>query len=109
MERLYFGDNLDVLRDHVSDESIDLIYLDPPFNSKRDYNLLFKSPRGHRTDAQIKAFEDTWHWGKPCPLFVRQITSVHIPEYGGKIRVCKHALASIASRKLLHEFAEGQL
>jgi hypothetical protein len=46
MERLYFGDKLDVLRDHVSDESVDLIYLDPPFNSKRDYNLLFKSPRG---------------------------------------------------------------
>jgi site-specific DNA-methyltransferase (adenine-specific) len=53
MERLYFGDNLDVLCEYVSDESIDLIYLDPPFNSKRNYNLLFKSPRGHRTDAQI--------------------------------------------------------
>jgi site-specific DNA-methyltransferase (adenine-specific) len=51
MERLYFGDNLDVLYEYVSDESIDLIYLDPPFNSKRNYNLLFKSPRGHRTDA----------------------------------------------------------
>jgi adenine specific DNA methylase Mod len=63
MERLYFGDNLDVLREHVSDESVDLIYLDPPFNSKRDYNLLFKSPKGYECDAQITAFEDTWHWG----------------------------------------------
>jgi site-specific DNA-methyltransferase (adenine-specific) len=47
MERLYFGDNLDVLRDHIRDSSVGLIYLDPPFNSKRDYNLIFKSPQGH--------------------------------------------------------------
>ena len=60
---LYFGDNLDILREHVADESVDLIYLDPPFNSKRDYNLLFKTPKGHAAEAQITAFEDTWHWG----------------------------------------------
>ncbi len=60
---LYFGDNLDILREHIQTESIDLIYLDPPFNSKRDYNLLFKTPKGHDSDAQIKAFDDTWHWG----------------------------------------------
>ncbi len=60
---LYFGDNLAVLREHIADASVDLIYLDPPFNSKRDYNLLFKSPAGHDSDAQITAFEDTWHWG----------------------------------------------
>ena len=64
MERLYFGDNLEVLREYIRDESVDLIYLDPPFNSKRDYNLLFKSPKGHECDAQITAFEDTWHWGE---------------------------------------------
>lgn len=63
MNRLYFGDNLAVLREHVKDESVDLVYLDPPFNSKRDYNLLFKSPKGEASDAQITAFEDTWHWG----------------------------------------------
>ncbi len=61
--QLFFGDNLQILRDHVGDESVDLIYLDPPFNSKRDYNLLFKTPKGHESDAQITAFEDTWHWG----------------------------------------------
>ena len=63
MNTLYFGDNLDVLRKHVADASVDLIYLDPPFNSRRDYNLLFKTPKGHSSEAQITAFEDTWHWG----------------------------------------------
>jgi len=63
MGTLYFGDNLNILREHIKDESVDLIYLDPPFNSKRAYNLLFKTPKGHVSDAQITAFEDTWHWG----------------------------------------------
>ena len=66
MNQLYYGDNLDVLRDRANfpDECIDLIYLDPPFNSKRDYNLLFKSPKGVASEAQIEAFEDTWHWNE---------------------------------------------
>ena len=66
MNRLYFGDNLYVLRDQAAfpNESVDLIYLDPPFNSKRDYNLLFKSPKGQESEAQITAFEDSWHWGE---------------------------------------------
>ena len=58
MNHLYYGDNLTVLRESVAAESVDLIYLDPPFNSKRDYNLLFKSPKGHESEAQIEAFED---------------------------------------------------
>src|SRR6266404_9948598 len=62
--KLFFGDNLDILRSEIRDESVDLIYLDPPFNSKSNYNLLFKSPKGHTSDAQITAFEDTWHWGE---------------------------------------------
>lgn len=59
---LYFGDNLHVLREHIADESVDLIYLDPPFNSNANYNVLFRSPEGQSSDAQIEAFEDTWHW-----------------------------------------------
>lgn len=63
MNQLYYGDNLDILREHIRDESVDLIYLDPPFNSKASYNVLFKTPDGHESDAQITAFEDNWHWG----------------------------------------------
>jgi len=63
MNTLYFGDNLHVLREHIGTETIDLVYLDPPFNSKATYNVLFKTPKGHESDAQITAFEDTWHWG----------------------------------------------
>ncbi|MDR1853353.1 MAG: hypothetical protein LBR05_00400, partial [Azoarcus sp.] len=70
---LYFGDNLHILREHIADESVDLIYLDPPFNSKRDYNLLFKTPKGQESDAQITAFEDTWHWGEQAQDEFREI------------------------------------
>jgi len=56
LNKIYFGDNLDVLRKHIKDESVDLIYLDPPFNSKRAYNIV------HNKEAQFKAFDDTWHW-----------------------------------------------
>jgi len=59
---LFYGDNLPILREHVPDESIDLIYLDPPFNSNRSYNVLFKNERGEEAEAQITAFDDTWHW-----------------------------------------------
>jgi len=59
--QLYYGDNIDVLRDHIRDESVDLIYLDPPFNSKSNYNILFGG--NSKSQAQIRAFDDTWHWG----------------------------------------------
>jgi len=59
---LYYGDNLEILRKYIPDNSIDLIYLDPPFSSKKDYNIIFKEVTGERSEAQIKAFTDTWHW-----------------------------------------------
>ena len=61
---LYYGDNLDVLRESIASDSVDLVYLDPPFNSQANYNVLFKGPSGKGADAQIEAFEDTWHWGE---------------------------------------------
>ncbi|MEA1959473.1 MAG: DNA methyltransferase [Chloroflexota bacterium] len=61
---LFYGDNLPILRDHIPSESIDLIYLDPPFNSSRSYNVLFADESGQESEAQITAFEDTWHWDK---------------------------------------------
>ncbi len=61
---LYYGDNLDILREYIASESVDLIYLDPPFNSARSYNVLFKDESGRHADAQIVAFKDTWHWGE---------------------------------------------
>lgn len=59
---LYYGDNLDVLRRHLKDESVDLVYLDPPFNSNANYNVLFAAKDGTQAAAQIQAFEDTWRW-----------------------------------------------
>lgn len=59
---LYYGDNLYILREYIGDKSIDLIYLDPPFNSRATYNVLYKEPTGEPSRAQITAFEDTWHW-----------------------------------------------
>lgn len=64
MNHLYYGDNLTILREEIADESVDLIYLDPPFNSQASYNVLFRSPTGENSEAQIEAFEDTWHWNE---------------------------------------------
>jgi adenine specific DNA methylase Mod len=62
MNHLHYGDNLRVLRESVATESVDLIYLDPPFNSNASYNVLFRGPEGQASPAQIEAFDDTWHW-----------------------------------------------
>jgi site-specific DNA-methyltransferase (adenine-specific) len=61
---LFYGDNLPILREYIADDSIDLIYLDPPFNSNRSYNVLFKEESGEEAESQIEAFADTWHWGQ---------------------------------------------
>ena len=63
--QLYYGDNLNILRTHIPDESIDLIYIDPPFNSNQAYNVIFSEADGASSQAQIQAFEDIWRWGEP--------------------------------------------
>jgi len=77
---LYYGDNLDVLRRHVKDESVDLIYLDPPFNSNATYNVLFSEHSGERAASQIKAFEDTWRWDQSAALAYQETV-----EQGGRV------------------------
>ena len=62
MNTLYNGDNLKILREYIKDETVDLVYLDPPFDSNRNYNVLFKDESGVEADSQITAFEDTRHW-----------------------------------------------
>ena len=70
---LYYGDNLEILRRYIKDESVDLVYLDPPFNSDQDYNILFAERNGTQAAAQIKAFEDTWHWDKVSAAAYQEI------------------------------------
>jgi len=70
---LYYGDNLQILRDYIKDETIDLIYLDPPFKSDQDYNVLFAEQNGSRSAAQIKAFKDTWQWDQAAAAAYRDI------------------------------------
>ena len=73
--KLYFGDNLDILREHVPDESVDLVYLDPPFNSNATYNVLFKEASGEGSTAQIHAFDDTWHWSMESERAYREVVT----------------------------------
>ena len=73
--KLYFGDNLDILREHVPDESVDLVYLDPPFNSNATYNVLFKEASGEGSAAQIHAFDDTWHWNQESERAYREVVT----------------------------------
>ena len=73
--KLYFGDNLDILRENVADESVDLIYLDPPFNSNATYNVLFRERSGEDSAAQITAFEDTWEWSMESEYAFRDVVT----------------------------------
>jgi DNA modification methylase len=77
---LYYGDNLDVLRRHISENTVDLVYLDPPFKSNQDYNVLFAEKDGTRAAAQFKAFEDTWEWNQVAAAEYEAVV-----EAGGKV------------------------
>lgn len=92
MNQLYYGDNLLVLREHLAEESVDLIYLDPPFNSKRDYNLLFKSPKGHESEAQIEAFKDSWSWGDQAEREFDEILRQKNTDVAGLMRAIRDFL-----------------
>ena len=70
---LYFGDNLPIIRQYIKDETIDLIYLDPPFNSKVNYNVIFKTPKKEDSPSQIHAFEDTWKWNSTTEFELHQL------------------------------------
>ena len=88
---LYYGDNLDILRRYVQDESVDLVYLDPPFKSDQTYNVLFQEKDGSESASQIKAFKDTWHWDKQAARSFEEVV-----EAGGRV-----ARAMRAFRRLL--------
>lgn len=92
--RLYFGDNLDILRNHIPAESVDLIYLDPPFNSSRSYNVLFKDESGLDSEAQITAFDDTWHWGPTAEETYRAL----VTEAPARVSTAIDALVTIIGR-----------
>lgn len=94
MNRLFYGDNLDVLREHVPTASVDLVYLDPPFNSNRSYNVLFKHKSGLESQAQIQAFDDTWTWSQESERAYLDVLSHGAPRV---------ADAMEALRKLLGE------
>jgi len=86
---LFYGDNHDILRDYIPDGSVDLIYLDPPFNSNRNYNVLFKDESGSESEAQIMAFEDTWHWNRAAEQTYHELVTKspdHIVKLIGSLR-----------------------
>ena len=86
---LYYGDNLDVLRRHVENESVDLVYLDPPFKSNQDYNVLF-AEHGTRSAAQIKAFKDTWTWDESAAAAYEETV-----EQGGQVAQAMQAFRTL--------------
>src|SRR5437588_11110025 len=87
---LFYGDNLDVLRQHIKDESVDLVYLDPPFNSNADYNVLFAEQDGSRAAAQIKAFKDTWRWDQAAAASFEDVV-----EHGGQVSIAMRSFRTL--------------
>jgi site-specific DNA-methyltransferase (adenine-specific) len=88
---LYYGDNLDVMRRHVRTDSVDLVYLDPPFNSQQAYNVLFEEKPGVASSAQIHGFEDTWHWDRAAPTYFAVV------EAGGEVSQALQAFRKLLS------------
>lgn len=87
---LYYGDNLDILRRYIKDETVDLIYLDPPFNSNQNYNVLFKEQDGARAASQIRAFDDTGTWDQEDEAVYADLVTA-----GGKVADVMQAFRTI--------------
>jgi len=85
LNTLFYGDNLPILREYIADERIDLIYLDPPFNSNRSYNVLFKDETGKEAQAQITAFDDFWHWNPAAQETYEELVTRASPHVGKMI------------------------
>jgi DNA modification methylase len=85
---LYYGDNLDILRRYIKDETVDLVYLDPPFKSNQDYNVLFRERTGKASAAQVEAFKDTWEWAEAAPMYQELVQA------GGKVAEVLNAFRS---------------
>jgi site-specific DNA-methyltransferase (adenine-specific) len=91
---LFYGDNLTILREYIASESIDLIYLDPPFNSNRNYNVLFKEESGQEAAAQITAFEDTWHWNQLAEKTYQELVTDSSPRLSSLISALRQAIGT---------------
>jgi DNA modification methylase len=89
---LWYGNNLEVLRENVADESVDLVYLDPPFNSNRPYNVLFRGPDGNEAPTQIQAFDDTWRWNDTTNLALHELRETATLHVQTLIEALCHAL-----------------
>ncbi len=90
INKLYYGDNLEVLRDYIPDQSVDLIYLDPPFNSRQDYNVLFAEKDGSRSASQITAFKDSWEWNLEAERAYQEVV-----ERGGRVADAMRAFRTL--------------
>ncbi len=89
---LFYGDNLPILRDYIADESVDLVYLDPPFNSNRSYNVLFKDESGRESQSQITAFDDAWHWNAAAEETYTELVTVVNGQIGTLIGALRQAI-----------------
>ncbi|MCL4437178.1 MAG: hypothetical protein M1503_04510 [Thaumarchaeota archaeon] len=95
--RLYYGDNLDILQRYFESSSVDLIYLDPPFNSDQNYNILFEEKNGSLSKSQIKVFKDTWHWSREAEEVYRAI----ILQGGGVAQVIQAFRSFLGSNDMM--------
>lgn len=92
--QLFYGDNLSILREHIDTESVDLIYLDPPFNSSRSYNVLFKDESGKESQAQVAAFEDTWHWNAATAETYQQVVTLGDTRISSSISALRESIGA---------------